>query len=86
MRDLEVKLLGRGFAWLDAGTVDSLYEAGDFVRVIQKRQGIVISAPEEIAYINGWIDREKLLNKAADYGKSSYGTHLLTVANNMIHY
>ncbi len=77
---LDVQLLGRGFAWLDTGTMDSLADASDFVRVIQKRQGIEISAPEEIAYRKGWIDETKLLESATKYGKSSYGQHLKNVA------
>ena len=77
---LDVKLLGRGFAWLDTGTVDSLFEAGDFVRMVQTRQGIEISAPEEIAYNNGWISACELLRSAEAYGKSSYGDHLRKVA------
>ena len=81
---LDVQLLGRGFAWLDTGTMDSLAEATDFVRMIQNRQGIVISAPEEIAYRNHWIDREKLLNSAKSYGKSPYGNHLRDVAEGRI--
>lgn len=83
---LNVKLLGRGFAWLDTGTMDSLVEASDFVQMIQKRQGIEISAPEEIAYINGWIDRETLQNSADRYGKSPYGQHLKQVAEGKIRY
>ena len=83
---LNVKLLGRGFAWLDTGTMDSLVEASDFVQMIQKRQGIEISAPEEIAYINGWIDRKTLLESAARYGKSPYGEHLKKVAEGKIQY
>jgi len=83
---LEVKLLGRGFAWLDTGTMDSLAEATNFVQMIQKRQGIEISAPEEIAFINGWIDRESLLASAESYGKSPYGEHLKKVAEGKIHY
>lgn len=83
---LNVKLLGRGFAWLDTGTMDSLVEASDFVQMIQKRQGIEISAPEEIAYINGWIDKETLLNSANRYGKSPYGQHLKQVAEGKIRY
>ena len=78
--DLDVKILGRGFAWLDTGTMDSLIDAGDFVRMIEKRQGIKISAIEEIAYKNGWITKEKLTESAERYGKSSYGAHLLNVA------
>lgn len=81
---LDVQLLGRGFAWLDTGTMDSLADASDFVRVIQKRQGIQISAPEEIAFLNGWIDEEKLLEAAKKYGKSTYGQHLKNVAERKI--
>ncbi len=83
---IDVQLLGRGFAWLDTGTMDSLAEATDFVRMIQNRQGIQISAPEEIAYKNGWISKEKLLESAAKYGKSPYGTHLQRVAEGKIVY
>ena len=83
---LDVQLLGRGFAWLDTGTMDSLVEAADFVQMIQKRQGIVISAPEEIAYKNGWINKEKLLESAARYGKSPYGAHLKAVAEGKVRY
>ncbi|MBQ8316303.1 MAG: glucose-1-phosphate thymidylyltransferase RfbA [Lachnospiraceae bacterium] len=84
--DLNVKLLGRGFAWLDTGTMDSLLEASDFVQMIQKRQGIEISAPEEIAFLNGWISKETLLEAAAEYGKSPYGEHLRRVADGKIQY
>lgn len=73
---LNVITLGRGYAWLDTGTVDSLSEASEFVRVIESREGIQISAPEEIAYRNGWITREQLERSAAAYGKSPYGAHL----------
>ena len=83
---LNVKLLGRGFAWLDTGTMDSLVDAADFVRMIEKRQSIKISAPEEIAYKNGWITKEKLLESAARYGKSPYGEHLKRVADAKIRY
>lgn len=83
--DLKVQLLGRGFAWLDTGTMDSLVDAADFVRMIEKRQGIKISAPEEIAFRNGWITREKLLESASRYGKSPYGEHLKQVAEGKIH-
>ena len=83
---LDVQLLGRGFAWLDTGTMDSLVEAADFVQMIEKRQGITISAPEEIAYINGWIDRDKLLGSVARYGKSPYGVHLQAVAEGKVRY
>ena len=77
---LDVQLLGRGSAWLDTGTMDSLADASDFVRVVQKRQGIQIAAPEEVAYKNGWISKEQLLKSATKYKKSSYGQHLLNVA------
>ncbi len=83
---LNVKLLGRGYAWLDTGTMDSLVEASDFVQMIQKRQGVEISAPEEIAYVNGWIDKETLLKSAERYGKSPYGQHLKKVAEGKIRY
>lgn len=83
---LDVQLLGRGFAWLDTGTMDSLAEATDFVRMIQSRQGIQISALEEIAYKNGWITKEKLLEAAERYGKSPYGAHLRGVAEGKIRY
>ena len=83
---LDVQRLGRGFAWLDTGTMDSLVEAADFVQMIQKRQSIVISAPEEIAYVNKWIDKEKLLESAAKYGKSPYGAHLKAVAEGKVLY
>ena len=83
---LDVQLLGRGFAWLDTGTMDSLVEAADFVRMVQNRQGIEISAPEEIAYKNGWISRERLLEAAEKYGKSPYGQHLKNVANDKFLY
>ena len=84
--DLDVQLLGRGFAWLDTGTMDSLVEAADFVRMVEKRQGIKISAPEEIAYKNGWITKEKLLESAERYGKSPYGAHLKAVAEGRFRY
>lgn len=84
--DLNVQLLGRGFAWLDTGTMDSLVEAADFVRMIEQRQGITISAPEEIAYINKWIDKERLMESAQRYGKSPYGAHLKAVAEGKVHY
>ena len=78
---LNVITLGRGYAWLDTGTVDSLTEAAEFVRVIESREGIQISAIEEIAYRNGWITKEKLEESATLYGKSPYGKHLHNVAN-----
>lgn len=83
---LDVYILGRGFAWLDTGTMDSLAEATDFVKMIQNRQGIQISAPEEIAYINGWITKDALLAAAQRYGKSPYGEHLMRVAEGKIVY
>lgn len=86
MGDLDVKLLGRGFAWLDTGTMDSLVDAADFVRMVEKRQGIKISALEEIAYHYGWIDRDTLLESAKKYGKSPYGLHLQKVADHKIQY
>lgn len=83
---LDAQLLGRGYAWLDTGTMDSLTEASLFVQTIQKRQSVVISAPEEIAYKNGWISKEKLLESANRYGKSPYGEHLKNVADGKILY
>ena len=81
---LNVVTLGRGFAWLDTGTMDALADASDFVRVIEKRQGIMLSAVEEISYKNGWIDRDRLIEEANSYGNSSYGKHLMQVANGKI--
>lgn len=83
---LDVQLLGRGFAWLDTGTMDSLVDAADFVRMIEKRQSIKISAPEEIAYKNGWISKTQLLESAGRYGKSPYGEHLKAVAEGKVRY
>lgn len=83
---LDVQLLGRGYAWLDTGTMDSLAEATDFVRMMQNRQGIEISAPEEIAFINGWTTKEELLKAAQKYGKSPYGLHLKNVAEGKLLY
>ena len=83
---LDVQLLGRGFAWLDTGTMASLLQAANFVEMIQSRQGITISAPEEIAYINGFIDRAKLMESAKAYGKSPYGEHLKAVAEGKVKY
>ena len=83
---LDVKLLGRGFAWLDTGTVSTLLQAANFVETVQSRQGIVISAPEEIAYINGFIDKDRLAESAELYGKSPYGEHLRAVADGRIRY
>ncbi len=83
---LDVQLLGRGFAWLDTGTMDSLAEAADFVRTVERRQGVKISAPEEIAFVNGWIDEAHLLASAERYGKSPYGSHLRAVAEGKYRY
>ena len=83
---LDVQLLGRGFAWLDTGTMDSLVDASDFVRMVENRQGIQIAALEEIAFKKGWIDRDTLLTSAAKYGKSPYGEHLKSVAEGKIRY
>lgn len=82
--DLKVQILGRGFAWIDTGTTESLMDAALFIQTIQKRQGVVISAPEEIAYHEKWISKEKLLCLADLYGKSPYGQHLKTVAEDKI--
>ena len=84
--ELDVQLLGRGFAWLDTGTMESLVDAADFVRMVEKRQGIKISAPEEIAFKYGWIDRDTLLESAERYGKSPYGQHLKNVADGKLKY
>ena len=81
---LKVQILGRGFAWLDTGTMDSLMEAASFVQTIQNRQDVVISAPEEIAYHEKWIDKERLLKSAEAYGKSPYGEHLRRVSEDRI--
>lgn len=83
---LDVQLLGRGFAWLDTGTMKSLLDAANFVEMIQNRQGITISAPEEIAYVNGFIGKERLLESAKMYGKSPYGEHLKAVAEGKVRY
>lgn len=85
-KKLDVQLLGRGFAWLDTGTMESLLDAANFIRMIEQRQSIVISAPEEIAFIKGWIDREKLMQSAKAYGKSPYGMHLRMVAEGRVKY
>ena len=83
---LDVKLLGRGFAWLDTGTMHSLLQAANFVEMLESRQGITISAPEEIAFVNGWIDKDKLVQSAERYGKSPYGAHLKAVADGKVMY
>lgn len=82
--DLKVQILGRGFAWLDTGTMESLMEAATFVQTVQNRQGVVISAPEEIAYHEKWITKEKLIKTAELYGKSPYGEHLMRVAQDKL--
>jgi len=85
-KSLKGIILGRGFAWLDTGTMDSLVEASDYVQMIEKRQGVKISAPEEIAFRKGWITKEKLIESAERYGKSPYGQHLMNVANGKMKY
>ena len=84
--NLKGQILGRGFAWLDTGTMDSLVEATNFVQITEKRQGVKISAPEEIAFRKGWISKAQLLESAEKYGKSPYGTHLRNVANGTLKY
>ena len=83
---LVVDLLGRGFTWFDTGTTDSLIEASEFVKMIQNHQGIQLSCLEEIAYINGWLSKEKLIERAKIMGNSAYGKHLLNVAEGKIIY
>lgn len=82
--DLTIDLLGRGFTWFDTGTVDSLAEATQFVRMIENHQGVQLSCLEEISFINGWLTKEKLLERAKLMGKSAYGKHLINVAENRI--
>lgn len=84
--NLDVQLLGRGYAWLDTGTMPSLVEASNYVKMVEERQGVAISAPEEIAYVHGWINKDKLLAAAKHYGKSPYGQHLKVVAEGKLHY
>ncbi|MCH4207897.1 MAG: glucose-1-phosphate thymidylyltransferase RfbA [Solobacterium sp.] len=79
--ELDMKVFGRGFAWLDTGTMDSLAEATEYVKIVEEVQGVKISVPEEIAYYNKWINEEQLLNAAEDYGKSPYGDHLRNIAH-----
>jgi glucose-1-phosphate thymidylyltransferase len=83
---LDVRLLGRGYAWLDTGTMDSLLDASNFVQLVEERQNIVIAAVEEIAYNQGWIDSGALIAAAEKYGKSSYGQHLRNVADGLVKY
>lgn len=85
-KKLDVVTLGRGYGWLDTGTVDSLTEATEYVKVIETRQGLKIACLEEISYKNGWIDKERLLESAEQYGKSPYGQHLRNVAEGKIFY
>jgi glucose-1-phosphate thymidylyltransferase len=81
-KNLKVEVLGRGFAWLDTGTYDSLLDAGQFVQTIEHRQGLKIACLEEIAYNNGWLSNEELLNRAQQLSKTSYGTYLFNISNN----
>ena len=81
---LDVITLGRGYAWLDTGTMESLFEASQFVRTVEKAQDLPVSVPEEIAFENGWISRDRLLDCADRYGKSDYGKHLRIVAEGKI--
>lgn len=83
---LDVQLLGRGYAWLDTGTMQSLVDASNFVKMVEERTGVSISAPEEIAYVHGWIDEDKLMEAAKHYGKSPYGQHLKAVAEGKLKY
>jgi glucose-1-phosphate thymidylyltransferase len=83
---LNVKVLGRGYSWMDAGTFDALSEASEFIRVVQTRQGIVIASPEEIARLNGWVDLETLARAAQKYGSSPYGAYLKKICENKIIY
>ena len=85
-KKLKEHILGRGFAWLDTGTMDSLVDATSFVQITEKRQGVKISAPEEIAFRKGWIGKEELLESAKLYGKSPYGEHLRKVADGILKY
>lgn len=79
--NLNVELMGRGFAWLDTGTMESLLKAANYISMVEEQQGVMISAPEEIAYRYGWISSEKLMESAKKYGKSPYGEHLMSVAD-----
>ncbi len=83
---LEVQLMGRGFAWLDTGTTESLLDAANFMQLLEKRQGIKVCVPEEIAYKKGWIDKERLLRIIREYGKSKYGEYLQKIASDKIRY
>ena len=83
---LNIETLGRGFGWFDTGTPQALFEAANFIRIVQEHQGIHISVPEEIAYLNKWIDKESLLESAKAYGKSPYGAHLKNIAEGKYRY
>ena len=83
---LKAQILGRGFAWMDTGTMDSLMEAAEFVQIVERRQGVKVSAPEEIAYRKGWLTKDELLLIADKYGKSPYGNHLKSVAQGTLKY
>lgn len=85
-KSLNVKLLGRGYAWLDTGTIDSLLDAANFLSLLEKRQGIKVCVPEEIAYVNGWIDDSVMDTTIQEYGKSSYATYLKKVKSGKIKY
>ena len=84
--DLNVQLLGRGFAWLDTGTMESLLDASNFIQITEARQSLRICVPEEIAFINGWIDKEGLIKASEKYGKSPYGAYLRKVAEGRYRY
>ena len=84
--NLGVQLLGRGYAWLDTGTMQSLVDASNFVKMIEEREGVSVSAPEEIAFVHGWIDKDQLTEAAERYGKSPYGQHLKSVAEGRLKY
>ena len=84
--NLGVQLLGRGYAWLDTGTMQSLVDASNFVKMIEEREGVSVSAPEEIAFVHGWIDKDQLTEAAERYGKSPYGQHLKAVAEGRLKY
>ena len=85
-RQLSIQLLGRGFVWFDAGTIDSLNEASNFIRIVEQKQGIKVSVPEEIAFRNRWISKKELLNIARLYCSNSYGEHLENVAEDRVIY
>ena len=84
--DLNVQIMGRGFAWLDTGTMDSLIDASNFIQITETRQSLMISVPEEIAFVNKWITKEELIIAAEKYGKSPYGEYLKKVAQERYRY